>query len=589
MDIAKAEFQAKMGKDTGLLKLGPSHNAHSGRVVTEERLLRILPELEKYYELWLAYPDKLVDLLMPIDTAFKLMPFQILALRINARHKLVFQTATRGYSKSFIAILSKTIQGILLPRSKLSVVSEFKQQATQIGREKINELKYLMPLLAEEFNEAHGSGQANSKDFLRKVFKNQSELDIVSVEDSTRGGRRHSILLEEAKDLPAHEVNAVILPLLNIARRTSIGELNPNEPSQQQLYVGSAGTKNSFAYEKNIEILVTCAIAPTKAFCWGGNYKIPVYYGLLDEEFVIDQMNSSTYSEADFAREYGSKWTSEVEGALFSYDALNKLRTIKRAERKADDADNTFYILSVDVGRTRAKSAFEVFKVHIGEEYFTKRLVYIETMGGATFLQQALRIKELDSRFNFNRVVIDANGIGTALVEVLMTENTDINNGLIYPPYNVDNIKDYPDYNPEQKIGAAPKLYLIKTNQSNAGTIHSTAYGELFSGKVRLLVDTKVARQKLLATRKGSRMGPIERERFLAPYATTTQLVDETSNIKLKKHTVGLSIEMIDGGKEKDTFSALEYGLYYLNKIEKEYYAKKRKKKPKWSAAMFYS
>ena len=152
----------------------------------------------------MAYPDKLIDLLMPVDTAFKLMPFQILALRINARHKLVFQTATRGYSKSFIAILSKTIQGILLPRSKLSVVSEFKQQGypNRTRKEKINELKYLMPLLAEEFNEAHGSGQANSKDFLRKVFKNQSELDIVSVEDSTRGGRRHSILLEEAKDLP---------------------------------------------------------------------------------------------------------------------------------------------------------------------------------------------------------------------------------------------------------------------------------------------------------------------------------------------------------------------------------------------------
>ena len=97
------------------------------------------------------------------------------------------------YSKSFIAILSKLIQAILLPRSKLSVVSEFKQQATQIGREKLNELAFLMPLLAEEFDTSHGSGQANSKDFLRKVLKNKSELDIVSIEDSTRGGRRHSI------------------------------------------------------------------------------------------------------------------------------------------------------------------------------------------------------------------------------------------------------------------------------------------------------------------------------------------------------------------------------------------------------------
>lgn len=589
MDQAKAEFRTRMGKDTGLLKLGPSYNANSSKIVTEARLLKILPELEQYYELWLAYPDKFIELLMPVDTVFKLMPFQVLSLRINARHKLVFQTATRGYSKSFIAILSKTIQAILLPRSKLSVVSEFKQQATQIGREKLNELVFLMPLLAEEFDSSHGSGQANSKDFLRKVFKNKSELDIVSVEDSTRGGRRHSILFEEAKDLPGQQINAVVLPLLNIARRTSIGELNPKEPSQQQLYVGSAGVRSSFAYDKNMEILVTCAIAPDKAFAWGGDYKIPVFYGLLDNEFVIDQMNSSTYSEADFAREYGSKWTSEIEGSLFSYDALTKLRTIQRAEKKAEERDNVFYILSVDVARSSARTVLEVFKVHIGDDYFTKRVVNIETITGGSFLYQALRIKELDSRFNFNRIVIDANGLGVGLVDFLMVENLDEQTGALYSPYNIDNVKDYPDYVPDQKIGAPPKLFLIKTNQSNAGTIHSLAYKELFSGRVRLLVDTKVARQKLLKTAKGARMGIVERDRFLAPYNNTNLLVDETSNIKIKRNTVGLSIELIDNRKEKDTFSALEYGLYYISKIEQEYYAKRRRKKTTWSSSIFFS
>lgn len=97
------------------------------------------------------------------------------------------------YSKSFIAILGKLLEGMLLPRSKLSVVSEFKQQAAQIGKEKVDELKYLMPMLANELDESHGSGKANSKDFLRVVLKNKSQLDIVSVEDSTRGGRRHGI------------------------------------------------------------------------------------------------------------------------------------------------------------------------------------------------------------------------------------------------------------------------------------------------------------------------------------------------------------------------------------------------------------
>lgn len=586
MDIAQQEFKERMKKDTGLLQLDPNNNSGS-KIVTEARLLKILPFLEQYYELWLAYPDKLVELLLPIDTNFKLIPFQVLALRVNARHKLVFQTATRGYSKSFIAILSKLLHGILLPKAKISVVSEFKQQATQIGKEKLDELSYLMPLLKMEFDERHGAGTANSKDFLRRVIKNGAQLDIVSIEDSTRGGRRHSILFEEAKDLPAQQINAVVLPLLNISRRSVLGELNPNEPHQQQLYVGSAGVRNSFAYEKCMEILVTTAINPKKAFCWGGNYEIPVYYGLLDKDFVMDQMSSSTYDEADFAREYGSKWTSSNMESLFDYDQMNKLRRVHRAEWKAADEENVFYVLSVDVARSAARTVMEVFKIHIGEDYFTKKVVNIQTIQGGSFNYQTLKIKELDSRFNFNRIVIDANGLGVGLVDFMMQESFDKETGILYGPYNVDNVKEYPIYSSEQKIGAPPKLHLIKTNQHSAGGIHTNAYKELFSGRVSLLVDTKVAREKLLKTKKGSQMGIVERDKYLAPYKNTTLLVDETANIKIKKHTVGFLIELIDGSKEKDTFSALEYGLHYISEEERKYYEFKRKPKVRFSNAMF--
>lgn len=588
MDVAQKAFKERMSKDTGLLKLNPNSNSGS-KIVTEERLMKILPLLEQYYELWLAYPDKLVELLLPIDTNFKLIPFQVLALRVNARHKLVFQTATRGYSKSFVAILSKLLHGILLPKAKISVVSEFKQQATQIGKEKLDELSYLMPLLKQEFNEAHGAGNANSKDFLRKMMKNGAQLDIVSLEDSTRGGRRHSILFEEAKDLPAQQINAVVLPLLNISRRSVIGELNPNEPHQQQLYVGSAGVRNSFAYEKCMEILVTTAINPKKAFCWGGDYKIPVYYGLLDQDFVLDQMNSSTYDEADFAREYGSKWTSSNMESLFDYDQLNGLRRLKKAEWKAADQDNIFYILSVDVARSAARTVMEVMKIHIGEDHFTKNIVNIQTIQGGSFLYQTLKIKELDSKFNFNRIIIDANGLGVGLVDFMMQENYDKDTGIVYGPYNVDNIKEYPIYTSEQKIGAPNKLFLIKTNQHSAGGIHTNAYKELFSGRVNLLVDPKVARDKLLSTEKGARMGIVERDRYLAPYKNTTLLIDETSNIKIKKHTVGFLVERIDSSKEKDTFSALEYGLFYITEEERKYYERKRRPKSRFSQAMFIS
>jgi len=208
-ELRKSQLKARENKqDTGLLQLGPEHRT-GGKVVTEERLYKILPILEQYYELWLAYPDKLVTQLLPLDTSFKLFPFQTLGMRVNQRYKKVFQTATRGYSKSFMAVLGKIIKCVLLPGTKETMVAEHKNQASRIGREKINELFSLMPLLREEVNWVKGSQTTMADDYIRLVFKNGSEFDIVGIGDSSRGGRRNGVLAEEVKDLPSREMNEV--------------------------------------------------------------------------------------------------------------------------------------------------------------------------------------------------------------------------------------------------------------------------------------------------------------------------------------------------------------------------------------------
>jgi hypothetical protein len=182
----KETMQDRLKKDTGLLKLGPRKQMHTD-IVTEEALYELLPDLEKYYDLWLAYPDKLLELFLPTDTSFSLFPFQKLGLRANLRYKYVFQIATRGYSKSFIAVLSKMMKCILLPRTKETMVAEHKNQAARIGREKIQELIQLMPLLDKEIDRSKGSGTTMGDDFIRLRFKNGSELDLVGIGDGTRG------------------------------------------------------------------------------------------------------------------------------------------------------------------------------------------------------------------------------------------------------------------------------------------------------------------------------------------------------------------------------------------------------------------
>ena len=70
-----------------------------------------------------------------------------------------------------------------------------------------------------------------------------------------------------------------------------------------------------------------------------------------------------------------------------------------------------FYVLSVDVGRKRDKSAFEIFKVIPKEDHFEKHLVNILIFHKMSLQAQARKIREMDETFNFEIIAVDANGL----------------------------------------------------------------------------------------------------------------------------------------------------------------------------------
>lgn len=66
----------------------------------------------------------------------------------------------------------------------------------------------------------------------------------------------------------------------------------------------TAGYKNTFAYQKLIQLLVQMVTEPGKAFVMGGTWRVPVVAHLLDRNFVADLQRDGTYNEASFDREY---------------------------------------------------------------------------------------------------------------------------------------------------------------------------------------------------------------------------------------------------------------------------------------------
>lgn len=193
---------------------------------------KVKDEFSKYVALWRACPDIFIDFITPKNSKFKLFFYQRVFLRTAMRSKYFYATFTRAFSKSFLSILILHIKLVLYPGITLFICSGGKGQAADIAKEKIEEIWEKFPLLKREIKD-----YTFSKDYIKIVTHSGSKLDIVAVRESSRGKRRHAGLVEEAILVDGTLLNEVIVPLMNVNRRARNGEVDPNEPHKQQLFV----------------------------------------------------------------------------------------------------------------------------------------------------------------------------------------------------------------------------------------------------------------------------------------------------------------------------------------------------------------
>jgi hypothetical protein len=79
----------------------------------------------------------------------------------------------------------------------------------------------------------------------------------------------------------------VIIPTMNVSRRCLDGTVQDDEIlNQAQLYITTAGYKNTFSYEKLIQLMVRMVTRPKEAFIMGGTWRIPVALGLQSKNFI---------------------------------------------------------------------------------------------------------------------------------------------------------------------------------------------------------------------------------------------------------------------------------------------------------------
>ena len=557
--------------------------------LSEERINAIKEPIRQYISFWREYPDLFVDFMVRgtreevKEGEFHFYFYQRVFLRCVMRHQYVYAVFPRAYSKSFLSVMVLMIRCILYPRANLFVTSGGKEQAASILKDKVNEICTLIPSFKREIDWRRGK-TLEGKDYCKYVFKSGSTLDNIAARESSRGKRRHGGLVEECVGVDDQVLREIIIPTMAISRRCMDGSTDQNETlNKSQVFVTTAGYKGTYPYERLIGFLVRMIMQPERCIVLGGTWRLPVEVGLQSKTFIQDQKDEGTFNEASFDREYESRWTGDVEDAFFNAEMFNRGRILKQPEYEASgrSSKNQFYIISVDVGRKGCDTVACIFKVTPQPQGPSlKSLVNIYTITDEHFGDQALELKKLFYRYNARRIVIDGNGLGIGLIDYMVKPSIDPDTGDTLADFGVyggtqeDAADEYKKYRtPDCEENA---IYILKANAPINTEAHANAQVNLSSGKVKMLIDERDAKIKLLGTKVGQNMKPEERSIYLKPFTLTSILKEEIMNLREEQEGLNIILKQANKGIKKDKFSAFEYGLYYI-KIEED--NKKHKKK----------
>lgn len=369
-------------------------------------------------------------------------------------------------------------------------------------------------------------------------------------------------------------LNSVIIPFMANNRPAVCGGVDPNEVHKREIYVTTASTQQQFAYFKASEIMEDMKNGKGDSFCIGNSYELPCLFGLLDTDFIEEKRESPTFSIEDFMREYESIYTGSSSDALVADDKLNKSRVVGIAEWEHCGDPHVDYVLGYDIARSAgvldAQSALIVIKITRKDDgSFIKEIVNIFADQGRPDDWQARFLKEKVKAYKARMLVVDANGIGSGVVDMLIT---DLDDG--EPPYKVVN-DDKNNWKPYEVEDGLPIVYALKSQSSENknGEMINYFMKEFNKLDVALLKPTNKGLLDLekKMKKKFKNMESDEQVKAELPYRLTDLLCEELRNLKYIPRAGGNSkVERISNSIQKDKYSALLYGLWWIQLEEKK-------------------
>lgn len=538
---------------------------------------------QKQMHIWVAYyrsnPHRFAKEFLNLD----LYIFQAILLWAMVHHNIFVFIASRGLGKSFLAAIYLVTRCILYPESKIIVAAGQKGQAIEVLLKIKDELLPKSPLLAREISELKTSTQDPVIG-----FHNGSWIRVVTARQGSRSKRANILLVDEYRMVDEKVLSSVLKPFLTGQRRPRFTRKekykNYNEPNKQ-MYLSSAWYKNHWAYDHMMEHTKKM-VAGAKSFVTHLPYQVGIKERLYDVEGILEELRSGTKSEIEWLMEYEAKWFGESELAYFKFADLESNRrepeamlpseTLELVEgvKNAKKTDNEIRILSADIavsgGAENDASVFTLIQLKENGTRYERYVTYMESMEGQHSETQAIRIRQLMKDFDVDYLVLDAAGVGVAVLDPLMTPLYDEERGDKYDAITVMN--DDKTAERCQYTDAEPVIFIIKATKELNMEIAARMNDSLKYHKIHLLFKEQEASERFSKNQKLKfpALDPRVKAELLRPYREIELLTHEMLNLEVELANNGTFSLREQGRMRKDRYTSVSYGNYYASILERQ-------------------
>ena len=421
-------------------------------------------------------------------------------------------------------------------------------------------------------------------------FANGSWIKVVTASDSGRGSRANILIVDEFRMVDLDTINTVLKRFLTAPRQPaylSKAEYSHLIERNKEIYMSSSWYKSHWSFNKAKAYVVNLLDETKKYFICGLPYQISIKENLLSREQIEDEMSESDFDETKFLMEMETLWFGDTDGAFFTFDDISQRRKLKmplyppaivRTNRNLKIPDlvvNERRILSVDIAlmaskknKNDASSIMINSAIPTNNDNYIANIVYLENFEGLKTEELALVIRRLYNWYKCTDLVIDTNGVGLGVYDLLVQDLVDHETGELYPALSCYNDKVMAE---RCKVDNAPKvIWSIKANATFNNESCILLRSGFQNGKINLLVSEFESEEILKDRFKGfNKMLPYDQMQYKMPYIQTTLLVYEL--ISLEHEVKGVNIKITEKtGMRKDRYSSLAYNYWVQCQLERE-------------------